>query len=509
VGEPHGVEERAFAARFWSLVADPVGAADDVQAIVMHAVQSILRLERGSGSEAPGQLVAELYTVLRDDRSDRYAPPELLAGDPITQRSLVYAIGLLLFERITGTHPFGGTANHDGAVEPDYVLLPSALVTPIRRALSTRPDERYGNLAMMRLRLEEFVRGHVSEDHTVQGLPPPPSLPEATDDAEEAPSRSVISDFAAPAARLARPEAGELAHGAEMPSVPDPAKSVEGDPRDRKPDAPPPPTTRERPEVDVAMMDSVFKVVVDSIPFAPAPPMLANARPAAAPPTAVRHTQGRPSEPYRERPPAAARYRPWLWALAGGIVAGTAVFALTGLSKTWKRASTEDDATPRPASSRRTSPTPSATAPIDRPPEGVPPAAKSVPSEPVPPAAVPPEAAGTPPASAPSIEAQPSALPFDPHAAGQRIAERARGCFSASQLAQEVRFGFSVVYGLDGLAKKVWLPSRSEMLEEEEACIVRIAAEASAGGPPPAVTIVGYGVKLLESRSDVWIRSRR
>jgi len=82
-----------------------------------------------------------------------YIAPELIEGQPADARSDVFALGVLMFELLTGRRPFGGdtawatmnaTVNTDA---PDVSRLrpetPSALARIVSRALARRPEDRY------------------------------------------------------------------------------------------------------------------------------------------------------------------------------------------------------------------------------------------------------------------------------------------------------------------------------------------------------------------------------
>lgn len=81
-----------------------------------------------------------------------YASPEQFKGEPITQRSDLYNVGLMLFEMLTGKPPFSGALHevifkHIGEPIPSvrqYVPeLPAAIDEVLQRATSKDPEDRY------------------------------------------------------------------------------------------------------------------------------------------------------------------------------------------------------------------------------------------------------------------------------------------------------------------------------------------------------------------------------
>jgi serine/threonine-protein kinase len=93
--------------------------------------------------------------------SPSYIAPERLRGEAFDGRSDLYAVGVLLFEMLTGTRPFVGKMPEDtvilaltanapriSEVAPD-AGVPPALEAVVMRALAKYPDERAASAAAM------------------------------------------------------------------------------------------------------------------------------------------------------------------------------------------------------------------------------------------------------------------------------------------------------------------------------------------------------------------------
>jgi len=86
-----------------------------------------------------------------------YMAPEQARGEPLTPRSDVFALGVVLYELLTGQHPFGRavTANERDAqlrVLPPRVIRPSippALDAICMRALAYEPCDRYARMQQL------------------------------------------------------------------------------------------------------------------------------------------------------------------------------------------------------------------------------------------------------------------------------------------------------------------------------------------------------------------------
>jgi eukaryotic-like serine/threonine-protein kinase len=91
----------------------------------------------------------------------RYMAPEQITGDPIDARTDVFALGVLLFEMLTGRIPFDAATNIDwlNAVlkdDPPSLGDPSLqqLDPIVARSLQRRPRDRYASVDQMRRELE-------------------------------------------------------------------------------------------------------------------------------------------------------------------------------------------------------------------------------------------------------------------------------------------------------------------------------------------------------------------
>ncbi len=84
-----------------------------------------------------------------------YMAPEVLVGDPPTTSSDLYAAGVILFELLTGTPPFGTGSGTEiaerqlaGVLEPPSVRAPERRISPsldraVIRSLALAPTDRY------------------------------------------------------------------------------------------------------------------------------------------------------------------------------------------------------------------------------------------------------------------------------------------------------------------------------------------------------------------------------
>jgi eukaryotic-like serine/threonine-protein kinase len=106
----------------------------------------------------------------------RYMAPEQITGDPVDVRTDVFALGVMLYEMLTGRLPFDVPTNLDwlqAVLKEDAPPMRSPelydLEAVVGRALKRRPEERYASIADMAADLDAALSGDFA---------PPPSAPE-------------------------------------------------------------------------------------------------------------------------------------------------------------------------------------------------------------------------------------------------------------------------------------------------------------------------------------------
>jgi len=161
-----------LAERFWSLAkAMPhKGDPDDPVAVVRHVLTILDALDRGEQANVVSVATVSFLKLLRQSeiKGDlSYASPEQIRGEMVDERSLVFSVGVLLFERLTGRHPFGAEASgrrvsriskvEFGSGVNYFPTVPGGLRQVLMRAMGPFPEERWENLRQLRVRLEQFV----------------------------------------------------------------------------------------------------------------------------------------------------------------------------------------------------------------------------------------------------------------------------------------------------------------------------------------------------------------
>jgi hypothetical protein len=91
--------------------------------------------------------------------SSPYHPSEQLAGEPIDGRCDLFAVAVILYERLTGRLPFDGT---DRMTPPPLLselvpVVPLDLDELVMRALAPRKEDRWSSAFVMRARLAKVI----------------------------------------------------------------------------------------------------------------------------------------------------------------------------------------------------------------------------------------------------------------------------------------------------------------------------------------------------------------
>jgi serine/threonine protein kinase len=107
-----------------------------------------------------------------------YMAPEQLLGQPTSTKTDQFAFGVLLYEMLTGRHPFGNgalpnTIARTIATDPDPADVPAHLWDVINRAIQKNPEERYASTTDLAAALNDPLPGVVG---TTPPRSPAPSV---------------------------------------------------------------------------------------------------------------------------------------------------------------------------------------------------------------------------------------------------------------------------------------------------------------------------------------------
>ncbi len=471
-----------LAERFWSIARAREGTGVDGDSVdpvvvVRHVLAILDALDRG---ESAGPVSVRTFSFLKllresEQRGDlSYAAPEQISGDVLDERSLVFSVGVLLFERLTGRHPFGAEGNsvrrvarirkgEFGSGVNYFPTVPPGLQSILMKAMGPFPEERFVDLADLRSHLDQFV------DQEAPRAVPLPGTSASADAAPRAAKRrtpksdgestrivnmspQVKSELVAAASRASRRTV--LASGTiEVTPTPAPAPAEVAPPRA---EAKPTPAPAPRP---VAVTPAPVSHEAELLPQLPRADYVPNLKPKAP----------------RSLPPL-------LWAGLGAAIASVAFFMLTR--------SGGDQAATRAAA---TADAPAAAAPVT----------DHAAAAPAPtPSADGTRAAGVP-APAPATPAAPAT--FDPEREGLRALAAGRDCLTAAQLDSGVAFGIGLLFDAgDARVHKVYFNGKDSVLPyKQRHCLQeKITGHAMLAAPPKNM-IVNYWAHVRQGDAKV------
>jgi serine/threonine protein kinase/Rieske Fe-S protein len=114
--------------------------------------------------------------------SPEYLAPEVVQGQPMDKRSDMYALGIVLFELLTGRVPFTGTSPLEVARQHVQRPLPSlrglapdipvALEFVVQHALARNPDERFHRVSELAEAFAQVCRGTFNNTQPLTGTSP-------------------------------------------------------------------------------------------------------------------------------------------------------------------------------------------------------------------------------------------------------------------------------------------------------------------------------------------------
>jgi serine/threonine protein kinase len=172
----------SLADRFWSHAPGPetedLSEPDRSAAVVRNFLTALDHVEQGP-------MLATMLRRAEVEGDLSYASPEQLRGETLDARSIIFSLGVVLFERLTGRHPFGGENNRPrrldrirrgemGSGVNVFPTIQSAVRSVLVRAMSPFAEERWTDLAEFRKALSHLTHA-----------PPAPKLPGASPDDEE------------------------------------------------------------------------------------------------------------------------------------------------------------------------------------------------------------------------------------------------------------------------------------------------------------------------------------
>jgi hypothetical protein len=508
-----------LAERFWSLARGMEGMTDSTEpvAVVEHVLAVLDALDAGKVGADLSAGTVNFLTLLRQREVQGdllYASPEQARGEPVDERSLVFSVGVLLFEKLTGRHPFGAEGNPQRLARIQrgemasgvnyFPRVPAELRAVLLKAMGPFPEERWNTLADLRLQLRAFVGyARAPGNGTTQRLSRPlPALP-----GESLPPPSGRRRAPSPSIELPRMATMSGRHSAvraEPAAEPPPPADIVSRVRARfaRPRLPPGAWAFAGVLAGAAVTSFVFLAAwpdQSATPPAQAHEAIQLAKPADVTAQMPAPDATGPSAPTAVLPVAQAPAPPPVQA------AGPAVRAAEPAPQRAGPAPAVRAAEPAP---QRAQPAPAVRAAEPATPKRAEPAAPAVrAAEPATPQRAKPAPAVRAAEPATPKRAEPPAAgvgPFDPSTGGENALAAVRACVAADRAAQ---FGASLLYDAgSGLSRRVYFGAVQQLHAPERHCMEEALIGLSAGAAPARPSIVTYSFHLSPAGDHVKAR---
>jgi hypothetical protein len=461
----------SLAERFWAIAKSTGPMGDDTTniepvAVVRHVLRILDALSAGEVGDELSRATVSFVQMLRQQEHAgdlSYASPEQARGEAVDERSLVFSVGVLMFEELTGRHPFGAMASGRrfariqkcelGSGVQYFPQVPAQLRNVLMKAMGPFPEERYRSLDELREHLERFVDGRPDDDVPTR-MPRRPLRGLAPTHADLA---FATVEEAMPTRVQRRPEP-PYATRAQSRSQPQRAFSVISS-------APPPPPLA-RPDEPTRVVAAPMRTPVEPARAVvePARAAVEPSRSAVEPTMVVAPRVGHSTDKLMayDPPRAFAVLERIAYVACGALLALVlAYFAL-----------------------RHKAPAPVIAGPLGPRPVTTPLTTRNI----------------EPPAL-PTSEPEPNV--FDPELAGRNAAKAARACFAPERAARTISFGVGVMWGKnEALSRRMFLSPDEPLQPDERRCIAHAVVGIAGGAAPARTTIVEYRLRLRPDGSD-------
>jgi hypothetical protein len=193
MNQPESKAPETLAERFWSLARAAEQEDDPTEpvAVCEHALRVLDQLDAGQVGDDLTARTLSFLALLRqyEVKGDLlYASPEQARGEQMDERALVFSVGVLIFEKLTGRHPFGEQANPERLARIKrgemasgvnyFPIVPPGLRQVLLKAMGPFPEERWSSLLEMRAQLERYIdQSKNPQDYSGPLKAPPRPLP--------------------------------------------------------------------------------------------------------------------------------------------------------------------------------------------------------------------------------------------------------------------------------------------------------------------------------------------